>query len=214
MNEKFYLLPAERQEAILAAGYRVFARCPYRKSPVQEIADEAGISKSLLFHYFRNKKELYLYLWDHCVELTLAELRRCVAESSGELFAILRCSMKAKAGLLRTYPDMAMFALRAYYEKDPEVCADIQTRAAPYLNLDCLAELTGLPREKLFPGRNAQRIWQALCRDWIGFLWQVQLRGRLDLDALLRECEEILRFWENICRHQEELPCKPAKPTT
>ena len=53
-----------------------------------------------------------------------------------------------------------------------------------------------------------------MCRDWIGFLWQVQLRGRLDLDALLRECEEILRFWENICRQQEELPCKPSKPTT
>lgn len=212
MNEKFYLLPPEKQKAILAAGYRVFARCPYRKSPMQEIADEAGISKSLLFHYFRNKKELYLHLWDHCVELTLDELHRCVAESSGELFAILRCSMKAKQGLLRSCPDMALFALRAYYEKDPEVCTDIQQRAAPYLRLEYLAELTGLPQEKLIPGRNAQRFWQALCRDWIGFLWQVQLRGRLDLDAMLRECEEMLRFWESICHRQEELSCKPSEP--
>lgn len=31
---------------------------------MSEIADAAGISKSLLFHYFRNKKELYLFLWD------------------------------------------------------------------------------------------------------------------------------------------------------
>lgn len=212
MNEKFYLLPPEKQEAILAAGYRVFARCPYRKSPMQEIADEAGISKSLLFHYFRNKKELYLYLWDHCVELTLEELHRCVAESSGELFAILRCSMRAKQGLLRACPDMALFALRAYYEKAPEVCTDIQKRAAPYLKLEYLAELTGLPQDKLLPGRHAQRFWQALCRDWIGFLWQVQLRGRFDLDTLLRECEEMLRFWETICRHQEELTCKPSEP--
>ena len=211
MNEKFYLLAPEKQQAILTAGDRVFARCPYRKSPVQEIADEAGISKSLLFHYFRNKKELYLYLWDHCVELTLAELHRCVAESSGELFSILRCSMKAKAGLLHTYPDMAMFALRAYYEKDPEVCADIQARSAPYLKLEYLADITSLPREMLLPGRHAQRIWQALCRDWIGFLWQIQLRGRLDLDALIRECEEILSFWETICRQQEESTCKPSK---
>lgn len=212
MNEKFYLLPPEKQQAILAAGYRVFARCPYRKSPMQEIADEAGISKSLLFYYFRNKKELYLYLWDHCVELTLDELHRCVAESSGELFAILRCSMKAKQGLLRSCPDMALFALRAYYEKDPDVCTDIQRRAAPYLRLEYLAELTGLPQEKLLPGRHAQRFWQALCRDWIGFLWQVQLRGRLDLDAMLRECEEMLRFWESICHRQEESPCKPSEP--
>ena len=29
---------------------------------MSEIATEAGISKSLLFHYFKNKKEFYLYL--------------------------------------------------------------------------------------------------------------------------------------------------------
>lgn len=213
MNEKFYALPTEKREKILRAGYRVFAQSPYRKCPVQEIADEAGISKSLLFHYFRNKKELYLFLWGHCVDLTLEELRRCVKESSGELFSILRCSMRAKAGLLRAYPDMALFALRAYYEKDPEVCGDIQARAAPYLNLEYVAELTGLPRDKLLPGRHAQRIWQAMCRDWIGFLWQVQLKGRLDLEALLKECEEILQFWESIFRRQEgKESCKPSKP--
>ena len=215
MNEKFYALTPEKRERILVAGYRVFAGSPYRKCPVQEIADEAGISKSLLFHYFRNKKELYLFLWDHCVELTLEELRLCVDESSGELFSILWRSMQAKAGLLRTYPDMALFALRAYYEKDPEVCQDIQARAAPYLRLEYVAELTGLPPEKLMPGRHAQRIWQAMCRDWIGFLWQVQLRGRLDLDALLNECAEILQFWETIFRRQEgNESCKPSKPNT
>ncbi|MBP0955070.1 MAG: TetR family transcriptional regulator [Oscillospiraceae bacterium] len=33
---------------------------------MNEIAEEAGISKSLLFYYFRNKKELYLYLLKLC----------------------------------------------------------------------------------------------------------------------------------------------------
>lgn len=61
MNEKFFSLPKERQQAILNAGYRVFAQNSYKHSPMQEIADEAGVSKSLLFHYFRNKKELYLW---------------------------------------------------------------------------------------------------------------------------------------------------------
>ena len=56
MNEKFFSLPAEKQQAILNAGYRVFSQNSYRKSPMSEIAVEAGISKSLLFHYLRNKK--------------------------------------------------------------------------------------------------------------------------------------------------------------
>ena len=55
MNDKFFLLPEEKQQAIINAGFQVFSRNSYRKSPMSEIADAAGISKSLLFHYFHNK---------------------------------------------------------------------------------------------------------------------------------------------------------------
>ena len=43
MNEKFSALPKEKQQAILRAGYRVFSQNSYKKSPMQEIAEEAGI---------------------------------------------------------------------------------------------------------------------------------------------------------------------------
>lgn len=52
MNERFYTLPTEKQQAIINAGYRVFSQNSYKNSPMSEIAAEAGISKSLLFHYF------------------------------------------------------------------------------------------------------------------------------------------------------------------
>ena len=58
MNERFFSLPEEKQQAILNAGYRVFSENSYKSSPMSEIAGAAGISKSLLFHYFRNKREL------------------------------------------------------------------------------------------------------------------------------------------------------------
>ena len=56
MNEAFFSLPNERQQAILNAGYRVFSQNTYKKTPVGEVAAAAGISKSLLFYYFRNKQ--------------------------------------------------------------------------------------------------------------------------------------------------------------
>ena len=71
MNEKFFSLPEEKQQTIINAGYRVFSQNTYKKSPVSEIAAEAGISKSLLFYYFRNKKELYLFLWEKCAKVTI-----------------------------------------------------------------------------------------------------------------------------------------------
>lgn len=52
MNEKFYALPEEKQSQILNAAYKIFATNQYKKAPTSEIAAEAGISKSLLFHYF------------------------------------------------------------------------------------------------------------------------------------------------------------------
>lgn len=76
MNEKFFSLPEEKQQKIIKAGYRVFSRISYKKSPMSEIADAAGISKSLLFHYFTNKKELYLFLWETCAEITVKQLRK------------------------------------------------------------------------------------------------------------------------------------------
>ena len=45
MNEKFFSLPEEKQQAIINAGFRVFSQNTYKKSPVSEIAAEAGISK-------------------------------------------------------------------------------------------------------------------------------------------------------------------------
>ena len=48
INERFFSLPAEKQQAIINAGYRVFSQNSYKNSPMSEIAEAAGISKSLL----------------------------------------------------------------------------------------------------------------------------------------------------------------------
>lgn len=71
MNEKFFDLPKEKRQQIINAGYKVFSQNSYKKSPVGEIAAEAGISKSLLFHYFHNKRELHLFLWEEAARMTL-----------------------------------------------------------------------------------------------------------------------------------------------
>ena len=116
MNEKFFSLPKERQQAILDASYRVFAKNSYKHSPMQEIADEAGISKSLLFHYFRNKKELYVFLLDAGAKLTVEYLTRSDCYDQEDLFGAMYLGMKAKADVMRRYPEMTAFVLKAYYE--------------------------------------------------------------------------------------------------
>ena len=93
MNERFFSLPKEKQKAILNAGYRVFSQNSYKNSPMSEIAQAAGISKSLLFHYFHNKKELYLHLWDNCAKLTIEYLTRYDCYSQKGLFESMERGM-------------------------------------------------------------------------------------------------------------------------
>ena len=104
MNEKFYALPREKQQAVINAGFRVFSRNTYKKSPMQEIAGCAGVSKSLLFHYFRNKKELYLFLWDQAAKITLEALTRYGCYEPPDLFEMMERGMRAKLAVMRIYP--------------------------------------------------------------------------------------------------------------
>jgi AcrR family transcriptional regulator len=48
----------ERSQAILAAACRVIARTGARRARIQDIADEAGVSKALIHYYFKTREEL------------------------------------------------------------------------------------------------------------------------------------------------------------
>lgn len=119
MNEKFFSLPAEKQQAIINAGYRVFSQNSYKKSPMNDIAEAAGISKALLFHYFHNKKELYLFLWEQCARLTHTYMERFHCYEQADVFDMMFRGLQAKAHMMRRYPDLGKFSLKAFYEKDP-----------------------------------------------------------------------------------------------
>ena len=53
MNKKFYLLEEKRQLEIINAGFEIFGKYEYKKASTELIAQRAGISKGLLFFYFK-----------------------------------------------------------------------------------------------------------------------------------------------------------------
>jgi TetR/AcrR family transcriptional regulator len=58
----------ESEEKILKAAFSVFLRKGKAGARMQEIADEAGVNKSLLHYYFRSKDKIYLAVLKHTVE--------------------------------------------------------------------------------------------------------------------------------------------------
>ncbi len=207
MNPKFYTLPQEKQRAILNAGFHVFSQNTYKKSPMSEIAEAAGISKALLFHYFQNKKELYLFLWDTCARITVEEMTKSGAYEQTDLFGSMDHGMQAKLRLMRQYPDIGVFAVRAFYEKDQEVSADIQKSMGQYLNAHAAKKLAKLDPEDFIPGIDLQMMYREMYWASEECLWEYIQRGVMDINAMEQDYRALLDFWKKVYlrREREEL---------
>lgn len=203
MNEKFFNLPKEKQQAILNAGYRVFSQNSYKKSPMSEIAAEAGISKGLLFHYFRNKKELYLYLWDNCARVTIEAMEKFDCYGGEDLFDCMLRGVHAKVSIIRQCPYMALFTIRAFYEKDPEVCAAVQESYHKYFNFKADSTLMNLEPEQFIPGLDIRMMYQDMYWASEGYLWEVTQRGEVDMEEMEQVFYRMVEFWKSVYKRKE-----------
>lgn len=198
MNKKFFSLPVEKQQAIVNAGYRVFSRNSYKNSPMSEIAAAAGISKSLLFHYFHNKQELYLFLWDKCAETTIEFLTRYGCYGQEDLFECMYRRMRAKLEIIRLYPDMGRFTIQAFYEKDPEISAAIQKSYHRYFNIKADKARMNLNPEQFIPGLDIPMMYREMYWASEGYLWETVQRGDMDIDRMERDFTKLIEFWKSI----------------
>lgn len=198
MNEKFFSLPLVKQQTIINAGYRVFSQNTYQNSPMREIAEAAGISKSLLFHYFHNKRELYLFLWDKCAETTIELLTKYDCYGQTELFESMERGMRAKLEIIRLYPDMANFTIKAFYEKDPSICAAIQESYHRYFNFKADRMRLNLDPEQFIPGLDIPMMYRDMYWASEGYLWEMVQRGDIDIDQMERDFTKLMNFWKSI----------------
>ena len=198
MNDKFFSLPEDKQQAILKAGYRIFSQKSYKHSPVSEIAKEAGISKSLLFYYFKNKKDLYLYLWDYCLQLTIQYLEKYECYKQKDLFESMERGMKAKMEIMRLYPDIGKFVIRAFYEKDEDICKDIQESYHAYFNLKMDQKNLNFDVSQFKEGIDIEMMYKDMFYASEGYLWEMVQRNEVDVDQMERDFTELMKFWKSI----------------
>ncbi|MDF2556722.1 MAG: TetR family transcriptional regulator [Bacillales bacterium] len=134
-KEKFENLSDEKREAIINAAMNEFATKGYEKASTNEITKAANISKGLLFHYFKNKKLLYLYLFDFAVDYLTKEFFNTVELVDRDLLNRFEQAMNFKMALIKQYPSMFKFIEVAYIDESNEIYQEILTKHEKYVEL-------------------------------------------------------------------------------
>lgn len=204
MNEKFYSLPAEKRQRIISAGFYVFSQNSYKKSSMNEIAQQAQISKSLLFFYFRNKKELYLFLWDTACRLTVKYLSDYRCYEPGDLFQMMERGMNAKLALMEKYPYMANFAIRAFFEKDKQVSEEIQASYRIAFSKKAVQALSRVDPKDFIPGLDLNMMYRQMFLASEGYLWETLQQGEVNWEQVRQDFGSLLEFWKSVYYCEEK----------
>lgn len=183
MNDKFFELPVEKQERIIKAAYAVFAYNNYKDASTSKIADAGDISKSLLFHYFQNKKELYLYLWEN-IDRISNEIEMRYYKETSDFFEAMVQKVLARCEFMRSAPDEYFFSLRALFAETPEI-REATGKSYKKAYEDAADEMLGNMDLTIFrPGVDVRMLLAEIDSYLFHRLWQMFSAGKLDPDSL------------------------------
>ena len=110
--EKFEELPSEKKMRIINAGLECFGQYGYKKANTDLIVEKAGISKGLLFYYFKNKEAFYLYLCDFCAKVSQEAVDTAEINIITDFFDMLDFGIRTKLKVCANYPYMYNFSQR------------------------------------------------------------------------------------------------------
>lgn len=77
--EKDRRMSADKHQRIIDAAIRVFSRQGFYNSKVSDVAREADVADGTIYLYFKNKDDLLVCIFEHCMEVFLAEAKKLLA---------------------------------------------------------------------------------------------------------------------------------------
>lgn len=129
MYETFEKLSESKREHILQVCIEEFARNGYKNTSTNTIVKRLGISKGLLFLYFKSKKNLFLYIIDYLTELIMIEIFECfLKDQQVEFMYIFDLMGEFYNMLLQEKPHIAMIFMEAALNTPAELRDEIEAR--------------------------------------------------------------------------------------
>lgn len=122
----FLQLSETKQTTIINAALKHFALKGYKKASAMDIARDAGISKAMIFHYFGNKKAMYVYLIHFANDTLNTYVDAHVDDTIADVFDMVSRSTIGKIEACGVYPYILTFIASVFKETDKDVLGDVQ----------------------------------------------------------------------------------------
>ena len=191
MNQKFFSLPTERQDLIRSSAMLEFGANTFKKTSADSIAKRAGVSKGLLFHYFKDKRELYAYLFqyaiDACMEAFNRQMERMSCFGETDFFAALERGHKIKMDMVRRMPGLFRFVMRAYYERDSVLSPKLRKKLDDVLAQSTGSFLARMDLHKFKDGVDPRQVVRLLTLSAEGMLAETNACTAEEIDRLFLE---------------------------
>ncbi len=188
MNPKFFSLPRERQDLIRNSAMTEFGAGTFKKTSADAIAQRAGVSKALLFYYFKDKRELYLYLFQYAIEESVGKyFTKTLYYGETDFFRALEEGHKIKMELVRRMPGLFRFVMRAYYEQDGILSAKLRKKMDDVLERSTDEFLARMELCKFKEGVDPRTVVRLLMLASEGMLAETNACTAQEIDALFRE---------------------------
>lgn len=194
MYDSFYAIDKEKQMRIINAAMKVFSESPYKKASTADIAAASGISKGSLFYYFKNKRDLYCYLYGYSCKKIYKKIDGTEALKENDFFERNAKIVEARVNTMLECPHIFDFSLRAYYETDIAVSKEIKAINERILK-DAYVKLNeNIDVTKFKNKEDINRAIKMLV--WIGegFIKERMAEGKMDLKELQDEIYEYMKI--------------------
>ncbi|MBH5316792.1 TetR/AcrR family transcriptional regulator [Paenibacillus sp. GSMTC-2017] len=112
------------REQILNACLSVFARHGYKDTSTGMLAEAAGISKALIFHHFKSKKNLYFNLLEYCYGKVGSALQADTVSQYEDFFQAVTVFMRNKFDYYCIHSNESKLVFEAFYCTPDELKED------------------------------------------------------------------------------------------
>ena len=209
MNPKFFNLSPERQDLIRNSAMLEFGENTFKKTSADSIAKRANISKGLLFHYFKDKREMYLYLFqyaiDECMDIFNKHILKASYFKETDFFQTLEKGQEVKMDMVRRHPGLFRFVMRAYYERDSVLTPKLRKKLNDVLTESTSSFLARTDLYKFKDGVDPRALVRLLTLSADGMLAETGACTAEEIEALFLEYRKYARTLRQFLYKEEYL---------